>query len=217
MVSSAPFKSIGDSVCDINSKLSRRLASAAEQRHENAMDDAKLNGVRHQIGAGTSEGSSAPDRKKGKVKGGIDKKGQDKSKAERDQHSKKMDALYKVENALDKGRFWHAKTPFCDGENCTLKFCQGCGVHQVPGKPWHDRPRCNCRKHPDFVETGYFHDKWPNRLSIHDKSSKDSGRHQSQGSNSTSTSHSTPNHQRANYAARSNSMAAEDSAQGGSQ
>jgi hypothetical protein len=128
-----------------------------------------------------------------------------------------MDALYKVENALDKGRFWHAKTPFCDGENCTLKFCQGCGVHQVPGKPWHDRPRCNCRKHPDFVETGYFHDKWPNRLSIHDKSSKDSGRHQSQGSNSTSTSHSTPNHQRANYAARSNSMAAEDSAQGGSQ
>ncbi len=210
-----PFKSIGDSVRDINSKLARRLASAAEQRHENAMDEAKLNGVRHQIGAGTSEGSNAPDRKKGKVKGGVDKKGQDKSKSERDQHSKKMDALYKIENSLEKGRFWHAKTLFCEGDNCTQKFCQGCGAHQILGKPWHDRPRCNSRKHPDFVETGYFHDKWPNRVSIHDKSSKDSGRHQSQNSNPTSTSNSNSN--RANYAARSNSLAADEAAQAGNQ
>jgi hypothetical protein len=210
-----PFKSIGDSVRDINSKLARRLSSAAEQRHENAMDEAKLNGVRSQIGSGTTEGSNAPDRKKGKVKGGIDKKGQDKSKAERDKHSKKMDTLYKVENELEKGRFWHAKTPFCDGDNCTLKICQGCGVHQVPGKPWHDRPRCNCRKHPDFVETGYFHDKWPNRLSIHDKSSKDSGRQQSQGSHSNSNSNSNSNYQRTNYAARSNFMAGDDAPAGG--
>lgn len=198
-----PFVSIGDSVRNINSKLSRRLASAAEQRHENAMDEAKLNGVRSQIGAGTSENSKAPDRfkGKGKVQGGIDKKGQDKSKTERDNYSKKMDALYKVENELDKGRFWHAKTPFCEGDNCTLKFCQGCGQHQVAGKAWHDRPRCNCRKHPDFVHTGYFHDKWPNRLSIHDKSSKNSDQRQQQPGSASGQQ------QRSSFAGRSNSVA----------
>jgi hypothetical protein len=202
-----PFKSIGDSVRDINSKLSRRMASAAEQKHENAMDEAKLNGVRSQIGSGTTESSDAPDRKKGKVKGGIDKRAQDKSKSERDKHSKKMDALYKVENELPRGRFWHTKTPFCDGENCTLKICQGCGYHQVPGRAWHDRPRCNCRKHPEFVETGYFHDKYPNRLSIHDKSQKNSDRSQP----SSSNNHGGSNTQRSPYAARSNSLGADKS------
>jgi hypothetical protein len=36
----------------------------------------------------------------------------------------------------------------------------------VEGKPWHDRPKCRCRKHPDFVATGYWHEKWPNRLGL---------------------------------------------------
>lgn len=168
-----PFKSIGDSVRHINSKLARRLASAAEQKHENAMDEAKLNGVRHQIGGGTTEDSSAPARKKGSVKGGINKNRKDghDDKASRDAHSKKMDELYKAENELPKGRYWHLKTSFCEGDPCNCKFCQGCGDHQKKGRPWHDRPRCRQRGHPDFVSTGYFHDRHPNRSSIHDKSS----------------------------------------------
>jgi hypothetical protein len=190
-----PFKSIGDSVRHINSKLARRLASAAEQKHENAMDEAKLNGVRHQIGNGTTEDSSAPERKKGKVKGGINKNRNDgpNDKASRDAHSKKMDELYKAENELPKGRYWHLKTPTCDGDPCHCKFCQGCGDHQKKGRPWHDRPRCRQRGHPDFVATGYFHDKWPNRTSIHDKPS-------SSRANATQESH------RDKTAARSNAV-----------
>lgn len=197
-----PFKSIGESVRLINSKLSDRLASAAEQRHENAMDEARLNGVRHQIGSGTTEGSSAPDRpRKGQGKGGISKNDnpRQKDKADRDKHAKKMDALYKIENDLPKGRYWHLKTPFCDGDNCTLKICQGCGKHQVVGQAWHDRPRCNCRKHPDFVETGYFHEKWPNRISIHAKPSDTQG-------GQTKSSSSNTNNRSAPYAARSNTV-----------
>jgi hypothetical protein len=117
--------------------------------------------------------------------------------------------LYKVENELDKGRFWHAKTPFCEGDNCTLKFCQGCGQHQVAGKAWHDRPRCNCRKHPDFVHTGYFHDKWPNRLSIHDKSSKNSDQRQQQPGSASGQQ------QRSSFAGRSNSVADDKKPSGG--
>jgi hypothetical protein len=209
-----PFKSIGDSVRDINSHLSRRLASAAEQRHENAMDDAKINGVRSQIGAGTTENSNAPDRRKSKIKGGIDKSQPDrpKSKEERDKHAKKMDNLYKVENDLPRGRFWHTKTPFCDGDNCTMKFCQGCGQHQVPGKPWHDRPRCNCRKHPEFVETGYFHDRHPNRLSIHAKQPINFENRQTS-SNPNQASGATP--RSTQFAGRANSASQQDNRQDG--
>jgi hypothetical protein len=170
-----PFKSISHSVRHINSKLSRRLASAAEQRHEFAMDEAKLNGVRSQIGDGTSESSSAPSRfPKGKPKGGIEKERKDSSKEKnnRDKFSKKMDELYKAENGLPRGRYWHMRTRFCDSDHCECKFCQGCGQHQVKGRPWHDRPRCNQRSHPDFVASGYFHDKYPNRLCILTKSSE---------------------------------------------
>jgi hypothetical protein len=174
-----PFKSISDSVRHINSKLARRLASAAEQRHEFAMDEAKSNGVRHQIGEGTVENSNAPGRpQKGKPKGGIGKGGKDfsKDKANRDKFSKKMDELYRVENELPRGRYWHMKTRFCEGDNCECKFCQGCGKHQIKGRPWHDRPRCNQRSHPEFVASGYFHDKYPNRLgiTINNSESKDS-------------------------------------------
>jgi hypothetical protein len=191
-----PFKSIGDSVRHINSKLSSRLASAAEQRHENAMDEAKCNGVRHQIGNGTTENSNAPERKKGKVQGGVHKRDVDKGdKASRDAHAKKMDELYKVENELPKGRYFHERTKFCEDNPCNCKICQGCGEHQKKGRPWHDRPRCRQRGHPDFVASGYFHDKWPNRVSIHDKSSS-----------SRPPSHHNTDPPRDRTAARSNSM-----------
>jgi hypothetical protein len=201
-----PFSSIGSSVRHINSKLQVRLASAAEQKHENSMDEARArsNGVRSQVGDGKSESSDAPDRRRGQKgkgspgkprAGGIDK---DKDKAERDKNAQKMDALYRIENALAKGRFWHMKTPFCSGDNCTMKYCQGCGTHQIEGKPWHDRPRCNCRKHPEFVETGYFHEKFPNRLSIHARPNSTA--------NDSGSRDNNPSNNRTKFAAKSNSV-----------
>jgi len=204
------FVSIGTSVRNINSKLNRRLSDAAEKKHEDLMDNAKLHGVRHQVGDGKSESSNAPNRNRGKEgsgkpkAGGIDKT---RDQALRDKNSQKMDALYKIENALPKGRYFHLKTPFCSGENCTMKVCQGCGSHQVEGRPWHDRPRCNCRKHPDFVESGYFHDKWPNRLSIHAKpDAKPEGGQRPQ-----------DNRPRSHYSAKSNSVTHDNAASAGTE
>jgi len=171
-----------------------------------------LNGARQQVGNGTSESSDAPNRpRKGERPGkgknntgprnsGVDKDRDAMDPAKRAEHAKKMDALYKVENALPNGRYFHKQTPFCTGSNCTMKVCQGCGAHQVEGKPWHDRPRCNCRRHPDFVATGYFHDKWPGRLSIHARPSD-----QSQGHDKTSQPQAA-DRPRTNFAARSNTV-----------
>jgi hypothetical protein len=165
------FKSIGDSVRRINTQLQRRLSTDAEKRHEQTADQAMSNGVRQQLGTGHVEGSSAPERpRKGGAaksgpKGGISKN--DNPRLSSEEYAKKMDALYRVENALEKGRHFHKHGPYCNSPtNCTLKFCQGCGEHQVEGKPWHDRPKCRARKHVDFVAAGYWHDKWPNRLSL---------------------------------------------------
>jgi hypothetical protein len=198
------FKSIGSSVRHINSKIHIRLANAAEQKHEKAMDEARFHGVRSQVGDGKSEGSNAPDRKK--KFGGISKPGKETDKQARDKNAQKLDALYKVENALPKGRYWHPKTPFCNGDECTMKICQGCGKHQIVGQPWHDRPKCNCRKHPDFVHSGYFHDKWPDRLTIHAKPPNQSNDSNSSRSSAPSQKSSVPNHQRQPYGARSNHM-----------
>ncbi len=164
------FRSIGESVRRINTKLQRRMSTDAEKRHEQLADQAIHNGIRQQLGDGTVESSGAPERpRKGSgkpsPKGGI-KKG-DAPRLSPEEYAKKMDALYRVENELEKGRYFHKHGPFCNSPtNCTLKFCQGCGEHQVPNKPWHDRPKCRCRKDRDFVATGYWHDKWPNRLNL---------------------------------------------------
>ena len=193
------FKSIGESVRKINTKLQRRLSTDAEKRHEQTADQAMHNGVRQQVGEGHVEGSSAPERpRKGGAakpgpKGGISK--QDPPRLSPEEYAKKMDALYRVENALEKGRHFHKHGPFCNSPtNCTLKFCQGCGEHQVEGKPWHDRPKCRCRKHPDFVATGYWHDKFPNRLSLRARP------------DSNPASHSHNSVKRSDTAARANHM-----------
>jgi hypothetical protein len=171
------FHSIGDSIRRINTKLRDRMASDAEKKHDQVADQAMLNGMagaRQQLGSGTVEGSNAPERpRKGNIKkpsglkGGIDKNSVDLAKQAK--YAKEMDAHYKVENQLPNGRYYHKPTPFCQPDstgNCSMKVCQGCGEHQIAGKPWHDRPKCRCRKNPDFVATGYWHDRWPNRVNL---------------------------------------------------
>jgi hypothetical protein len=171
------FKDIGTSVRSLNTKIKARLSQELERQHEQAQD-AHLAGVRGQFQGGTRESSDAPERpgkQRPGSKGGITKN----SKSPSDKNSggpfsnlspgeyrKKMDELYKIENQLPKGRHFHLQTPFCDGENCRSRRCQGCGEHSVKDKPSHDRPHCPHRKHKDFVAEGYFHERWPGRLSI---------------------------------------------------
>jgi hypothetical protein len=170
------FKSIGTSVRFLNTKIKARLSHELERKHEQAQD-ANFAGVRGQIGGGTQEGSTAPDRrpkrKDDRPRGGISKDGskgsKDKSpfgKLSSEDYRKKMDELYKIENKLQQGRHFHEQTAFCDSNPCPFKRCQGCGEHSVKGKSAHDRPHCPHRKHKDFVAEGYFHEKWPGRLSI---------------------------------------------------
>jgi hypothetical protein len=181
------FHSIGRSVRFLNTKIKDRLAHELERKHE-VDQDARFNGVRGQVGGGTQESSDAPDRRFGSKKttdrrdkrpiGGIDKrsntgrgKGGDAksgpfSNLSPAEYRAKMSDLYKIENALPRGRHHHEHTVFCDGNPCRLRRCQGCGDHQKKDQPAHDRPHCPHRKHPDFVADGYFHEKWPNRLNI---------------------------------------------------
>jgi hypothetical protein len=203
------FRSIGESVRRINTKLQRRLSTDAEKRHEQIADQAIHNGARQQIGDGHMESSGAPDRpRKGSTKpvakGGIKKS--DTPKLSSEEYAKKMDALYRVENALEKGRHFHKHGPFCNSAtNCTLKFCQGCGEHQVEGKPWHDRPKCRARKHHDFVATGYWHDKWPNRLSLRARPDSNQGQGQKASGSGHDARSSDPS-KRTNVAGRANGV-----------
>ena len=147
------FKSIGDSVRFLNTKIKDRLSLELERKHEQEQD-ARVNGVRGQIGAGHQEGSNAPDRRPPKMKDrplqGVSKnlRGPPRSakdtspfaKLSQEDYRKKMDELYKVENQLSRGRHFHERTVFCDGDPCPFRRCQGCGEHSVKGKSAHDRP-----------------------------------------------------------------------------
>jgi hypothetical protein len=200
------FRSIGESVRRINTKLQRRMSTDAEKRHEQLADQAIHNGIRQQLGDGTVEPSGAPERpRKGpgkpSPKGGI-KKG-DVPRLSPEEYGKKMDALYRIENELEKGRYFHKHGPFCNSPtNCTLKFCQGCGEHQVPNKPWHDRPKCRCRKDRDFVATGYWHDKWPNRLNLKARPNSQQGEQRP----AAPRTHNSDTVKRAEVAARANQV-----------
>jgi hypothetical protein len=201
------FKSIGDSVRSLNTKIKERLSLELERKHEQEQD-ARINGVRGQIGTGHQEGSNAPDRRSPKkaqgrpVQGGVSKSrdAKDKSpfsKLSQDEFRKKMDELYKIENQLTRGRHFHERTVFCDADPCPFRRCQGCGEHSQKGKSAHDRPHCPHRKHKDFVTEGYFHDKFPGRLSIFASTSGD------RPSNAPPPSGPNPHHQnRSNHSAK---------------
>jgi hypothetical protein len=222
------FKSVGDSVRFLNTKIKKRLAQELERKHEQE-HDARVAGVRGQIGSGTQEGSDAPDRRPPKrqqgrpVQGGISKsgdrnrdaKGKDQSpfsKLSPEEYRKKMDELYKIENQLAKGRHYHERTVFCAGEpgdNCPFRRCQGCGEHSVKGKPSHDRPHCPHRKHKDFVAEGYFHEKHPGRLNIFATKDRASGGGE-RITNSTPAAGGGQGSQRSGHAAKFNNASAND-------
>jgi hypothetical protein len=209
------FRSIGDSVRYLNTKIKERLSHELERKHEQEQD-ARANGVRGQIGNGTQESSNAPDRKPKRkdsrppVSGGISKRqaGPPKGDAKavfgnlsREDYRKKMDELYRIENKLPNGRFFHERGVYCGEDPCPFRRCQGCGEHAVKGKVAHDRPHCPHRKHKEFVAEGYFHEKYPGRLSIFATEARPSP--------AASSSQQNPTSQRSGHAARFNSVASE--------
>jgi hypothetical protein len=202
------FKSVGDSVRFLNTKIKDRLSHELERKHEQEQD-ARVAGVRGQIGSGTQESSDAPDRrppkKSNQLKGGIakakanDSKGKSQSpfsKLSPEEYRRKMDELYQVENKLSRGRHFHERTVFCGEDPCPYRRCQGCGEHTVKGKSGHDRPHCPHRKHKEFVAEGYFHEKYPGRTSIFANDARPSA----------TAAAAPPQNQRSNHAARFNNV-----------
>lgn len=73
-------------------------------------------------------------------------------------------SAYALEDSMPKGRFWHEKTSFCQGDDCRARICQGCGEHSTAENRGHDRPHCPNVEHKDFVAAPkYFHEVWPGR------------------------------------------------------
>jgi hypothetical protein len=73
-------------------------------------------------------------------------------------------SAYALEDSMPKGRFWHEKGPFCTGDECRARICQGCGDHSTADNRGHDRPHCPNTEHKDFVAAPkYFHEVWPGR------------------------------------------------------
>jgi hypothetical protein len=82
----------------------------------------------------------------------------------KDSPQKDYKGAYALEDSMSKGRFWHEKGPFCQGENCRARICQGCGEHSTAENRGHDRPHCPNTEHKDFVAAPkYFHEVWPGR------------------------------------------------------
>jgi hypothetical protein len=67
------------------------------------------------------------------------------------------------EKALPRGMYFHPRGPFCKENPCKSKICQGCNYHADADGKGHVRPNCRCRDHPDFVASGYFHDRHPGK------------------------------------------------------
>lgn len=67
------------------------------------------------------------------------------------------------EKALPRGMYFHPRGPFCKENPCKAKVCQGCNYHADAEGRGHIRPNCRCKEHPDFVASGYFHERHPNQ------------------------------------------------------
>jgi hypothetical protein len=72
-------------------------------------------------------------------------------------------AALQMEKDLPNGMYFHPRGPFCTQNPCKAKVCQGCNFHADASGRGHIRPNCRCKNHADFVATGYFHERWPNR------------------------------------------------------
>lgn len=181
------FKTFNDAVRHISKEIHSRMATEIESQHDEMISNGQVAGARTDVRGGKAEPGKAKgtgggfqnqnknqqgQRGNGNVgdkRGRSDDRSTPNSRGDRRfpaRSAQEEEAFRKAlakEKELPHGMFHHPRGPFCKENPCRAKLCQGCNYHAGPDGQGHIRPNCRCKSHPDFVETGYFHDKWPNR------------------------------------------------------
>lgn len=178
------FKSFSAAIKHVSTQIHDRMGKQIESHHDDLICDGKVAGVRSDIRGGKSESGQASQQERG---GNPRKRGRENlrppaasrndsnsnprsnlgSSGTRPQRSAREEAEFqdamRREKELPRGMYHHPPGPFCTEKPCKAKICQGCNYHADGEGRGHIRPNCRCKEHPDYVATGYFHDKHPGR------------------------------------------------------
>jgi hypothetical protein len=202
---SKKFKSFNAALQYISEQLRERIGKEIEELHYERISAGEVAGARSDCQGGKSESGQAS---RFPARGGrLDKrsaptmkndsrpnkrhndggKGESKSKypPRTEEEEKIFQAALQREKDLPNGMYFHPRGPFCTENPCKAKVCQGCNFHADSSGKGHIRPNCRCKTHADYVATGYFHEKWPNRTGAlalpgrrEERKSSQSNRHQ---------------------------------------
>lgn len=174
------FKTFNDAVRHISREIHNRIANEVESQHDEHIINGQVAGARTDIRGGKAE----PGRGKGQSNNGnqlhqrgnshpppkrarTDDRAASDSRPARPTRSKQEEDDFQralaLEKALPMGMYHHPRGPYCKENPCRAKLCQGCNFHAGPDGKGHFRPNCRCKDHPDFVQSGYFHDKHPGK------------------------------------------------------
>ena len=181
------FKTFNDAVRHISKEIHSRMATEIESQHDEMISNGQVAGARTDVRGGKAEpgkakvtgggfqnqnknqqsqrgnGNAGDKRRRPDDRSTPNSRGDRRFPARSAQEEEVFRKALAKEKELPQGMFHHPRGPFCKENPCRAKLCQGCNYHAGPDGQGHIRPNCRCKSHPDFVETGYFHDKWPNR------------------------------------------------------
>jgi hypothetical protein len=174
---SRKFKSFNSAIRHISQQLHDRIAKDIEEHHDGLVSSGRVAGARHALQGGKVESGQAQSRdsQDNKKRSGsfqqpsskrpkhTDRSAQNKYPQRSQQDEAAFQAALQKEKELPRGMYFHPRGSFCIGNPCKAKICQGCNYHADAAGRGHIRPNCRCKDHPDFVATGYFHEKHPGR------------------------------------------------------
>lgn len=177
------FKTFNSALQHISGQLRERISKEIEELHYERISAGEVAGARSDCQGGKSESGQAgrfpargarndkrpattkrndfqPNKKHNDGgKGGSGSRYPQRSESE----ETAFQAALQKEKELPNGMYFHPRGPFCTENPCRAKVCQGCNFHADSSGKGHIRPNCRCKAHSDYVATGYFHEKWPNR------------------------------------------------------
>jgi hypothetical protein len=169
------FKNFKEAVKYVSAQIHDRVSKQTEEEHDDMISDGKVAGARSDIRGGKSEAGQANSRGQGRrnqdqskqpapkspAPGAATPRGPRPPRTEREEAA--FQAAFEKEKQLPLGMYHHPHGPFCKETPCKAKVCQGCNYHADEEGKGHIRPNCKCKDHPDFVKSGYFHDRHPGR------------------------------------------------------
>lgn len=169
------FKTFREAVKYVSAQIHDRVSKQTEEEHDDLISDGKVAGARSEIRGGKSESGQAtprggqgrrnqeqpPSRPKSPAPNSATPQGSRPPRTDREEAA--FQAAFEKEKQLPSGMYHHPHGPFCKETPCKAKICQGCNYHADEQGRGHIRPNCKCKDHPDFVKSGYFHDKHPGR------------------------------------------------------